>query len=149
MNHLFSLKSTSVVVVALAALFLGARGCSRTATLTGKVTYQDRPVVYGSVVVVGADGKAASGVIQADGSYEVDGVPPGDVKIAVISRDPSTGRSILRGRRPAPRPTKSGKLPQIRQDGWFPLPSKLEDPENSGLACTLSRGSNSFNIELP
>src|SRR4051812_10074770 len=72
-----------------AVIVFAAVGCGgRTATLTGKVTYQGNPVVSGSVIVLGADGTARSGVIQPDGTYAVEGVPRGPVRIGVLSPDP-------------------------------------------------------------
>ena len=74
-------------------LMLLLAGCGRSANVTGKVTYQARSVCYGTVILVSADKKVRSGVIEPDGSYTVEGVPLGDVKIAVISHDPAKGRS--------------------------------------------------------
>ena len=80
------------------AIFLaGAGGCGNTATVAGKVTYQGRPVIHGSVIFLSADKTARSAAIQPDGSYTVKSVPAGKVAIGVISRDPSKGRSVLRG----------------------------------------------------
>src|SRR5438128_758039 len=73
---------------------IGLCGCGRTATMTGKVSYKGRPVIYGSVIILHADNTARSGIIQADGGYTVEGIQPGTVKIGVISRDPSKGTSI-------------------------------------------------------
>jgi hypothetical protein len=33
-------------------------------------------------------------------------------------------------------------------ENWFPLPLKYEDPETSGLSCTLSSGRASHDIDL-
>ena len=66
-------------------------GCGSAARVTGKVTYQGRPVKYGSVIFLSADKTARFGVIEPDGSYTVESVPSGTVTIAVISRDPQEG----------------------------------------------------------
>ena len=75
-------------------LLAGVCGCGHTAKVTGKVTYQGRPVVYGSVTFLSADKTARSGAIQADGSYAVEDVPSGTVQIGVTSRDPSRGHTV-------------------------------------------------------
>jgi hypothetical protein len=121
-------------------LIAGVCGCGRTATVTGNVTYQGRAVVYGSAVFLSADNKAHAGVIGPDGSYTVEGVPPGDVKITVLSRDPSKGRMAGRARKPAPPGTNPPAAPETTVQGWFPLPAKFEDPETSGLTCTVVSG---------
>jgi hypothetical protein len=126
-------------------LLLSACGCGRTATVSGKVTYQGRPVTYGSVTFLGPDQTAHSGVIGHDGNYTVAGVYPGEVKIGVISHDPSKGRSVLRGDKPA-RPGKNGTKPGT--EGWYPLPHKFEDPEASGVGCVVSAGRVTYHIEL-
>src|SRR5262249_8602522 len=104
----------------VATVLTGATGCSRTATVKGKVTYKDRTVTYGSVVFLIADKTARSGVIEPYGTYTVEKVRPGEVKVGVISRDPSKG--------------EHGKRADHVQasKGWFPLPKELEDPEKSG-----------------
>ena len=97
-------------------LLAGVCGCGNTAKITGKVTYQGRPVVHGSVTFLSADKTARSGVIEADGSYAVEGVPSGTVQIGVTSRDPSRGHTVVRdGRRVHP----------DKIEGWFPLPAEV------------------------
>jgi hypothetical protein len=123
-------------------LLAGACGCGGTATVTGKVRYQGRPVTYGSVIFLSADKTARSGVIGPDGSYTVEGVEPGDVKIGVISRDPSKARKHVGTGSKAAAPVK----PAARS--WFPLPRKLEDPATSGLSCTVGAGHIRHDIDL-
>jgi hypothetical protein len=113
---------------------LSLTGCSRNATVTGKVTYKDRTVRHGSVVFLGADNIARSGVIESDGSYRVEEVFPGNVRIGVISRDPAKGRVQL---------DKKNAV-----EDWFPLPRDLENPATSRLGCTVGPGRTGYDIEL-
>ena len=92
-------------------LLAGACGCGNTAKVTGKVTYQGRPVVHGSVTFLSADKTARSGVIEADGSYAVEDVPSGTVQIGVTSRDPSRGHTVLQRRPPSPPRQDRGMVP--------------------------------------
>src|SRR5689334_16533406 len=81
-----------------AALIVLVGGCGgSSAKVTGKVTYHGRPVLSGAVIMVNEDGTAASGVIQPDGTYTVEGVKRGHVKIGVTSPDPARAHSILNG----------------------------------------------------
>jgi hypothetical protein len=132
----------------VAVLIAGVGGCGKTARVTGKVSYQGRDVVYGSVVFLGADNKAHSGVIGPDGTYTVEGVPPGEAKISVLSRDPSKGRSAARRQKPAQPSEKPSASPEAVK-GWFPLPSNYESPDNSGLSYTVSSGHVRHDVELP
>jgi hypothetical protein len=131
----------------LAGLLVSACGCGGTATVSGKVTYRGRPVTAGSVIFVSADQVSRFGVIQPDGSYTVDGVHPGEVKVAVISRDPAKTRSVLQGGKPA-RPGKKNAPAPPTAGGWFPIPRQFEDPETAGLACTLGAGQITHDIDL-
>jgi hypothetical protein len=115
--------------------------------VSGKVSYQGRTVTHGSVTFVSSDRHARSGVILPDGSYTVEDVHPGEVKVAVASRDPNKGTSILRGGKP-PNRNKSDRVSEARATGWFPLPRDFEDPEKSGLGCTIGTGTISHDIEL-
>ena len=130
------------------AVLASVGGCGRTAHVAGKVTYQGQPVVHGSVILLGADNKARSGVIEPDGSYTVEGVGLGEVKIAVISRDPAKGRSVLRGGNPAPGDNNGQASPKTPPAGWFPLPPNYETPATSGLGCTIDSSQVSHDIEL-
>jgi len=134
--------------VLLPILLAVAGGCSKTATVTGKVTYQGRPVTYGSVIFLNADNTARSGVIAADGSYRVENVLPGTVKIAVISHDPAKGRSVVRGRKSTPTAKTTGASPSVPAGGWFPLPPRFESPTSSGLGCDVSAGPSGHDIEM-
>ena len=123
-------------------------GCGKTAHVAGRVTYQGRPVVYGSVILVAADNKARSGVIEPDGSYAVEGIWLGPAKIAVISPDPSKGRRARRDE-PPPRSDNNGKpLSKTPPPGWFPLPTRFEDPAASGLTCVVDSSRVSHDIEM-
>jgi hypothetical protein len=124
----------------------GAGGCGKTATVTGKVSYQGRPVTYGSLIFLSADRTARSGVIERDGSYRIEGVPPGTAKIGVISRDPSKGRSVVRNQKRADAGNKEAEKTALKE--WFPLPSKFEDPAASGLSFTVDSRRVSHDIDL-
>ena len=132
----------------IAMLLAALGGCGKSTTVTGKVTYGDRAVTYGSVVLVGSDKTAHSAAIEPDGSYTIEGLLPGTFSVAVISRDPSKGRSVLRNHKPDP-PSHAGRPRQAAStNGWFPLPARCESPLNSGLRCTLNAGHVTYDIDL-
>jgi hypothetical protein len=141
-------KTRRIAAILLLVLLVGAGGCGKTATVTGNVTYQGRPVTYGSVIFLNADKTARSCAIATDGSYRVEGVLPGTVSIAVISRDPAKGRSAVRGRKSTSPAKTAGASPSVPATGWFPLPSRFESPASSGLSCDVSSGLSSHDIDL-
>lgn len=87
-----------IVVVAVVAIlcllflmqalsWLAARGMS---PLRGRVSVAGRPVTFGTITVIAADGTTLTTTIQPDGSYALPHVPPGPVQIAVSSPEPQT-----------------------------------------------------------
>ena len=146
----------AVIIVALAVL-PALTGCSTKATLTGKVSYKGRTVTSGSVIVLNDDGTAESGVIHPDGTYVVEGVKKGHVRLGVFSPNPAHARSILnpednrskampKGGKSAAKPAKPA--PKLAPADWFPIPLELGDPEKSGLSCDVDRGQFEFNIDI-
>jgi hypothetical protein len=110
-------------------------------TLSGKVSMEGKgPLKYGSVSVVGSDGVAKQGAINSDGTYSVEGIAPGSVKISVNSPDPALSKSHMR--------KKEDSAPKVDNAGWFPIPEKYGDPQKSGLTFDLKTGANSYNIDL-
>ncbi len=122
-----------------AVLLAGVCGCGHNATVSGTITYQGRPVTYGSVIVLSSDKTARSGVIEPDGSFTVEDVHPGQVKIGVISRSPAKTH-------PHQRP-EGTDLEEVRKS-WVPLPHKFEDPDKSDLGCIIGPGTVRYDIDL-
>src|SRR5262245_59700542 len=96
-----------------AALFFGACGCGKTATVAGKVSYQGHAFKHGSVLILDSDNTTRSRVIKPDSSYVVEGVKPGEVRIGVISHDP------YRGGRPGNKGNRAAAQKRATGD-WFP-----------------------------
>jgi hypothetical protein len=126
-------------------------GCgNRAGSVKGKVTYQNKPVVIGSVVLVHeATLEHLQESIRADGTYHIGNVTYGVFKIAVHSADPGT-RFVSR---PVPdNLTKQPKAtePSIRPgaDKWFAIPERYSDWRRSGLSVTVAQPSTTFDIQL-
>lgn len=78
----------SCMVFALVVV-LAATGCGqKTNKVKGKVTYDGKTVVWGSVTLLDAKGAYHQGDIDLNGNYEIANVPVGPVKIGVVSPDP-------------------------------------------------------------
>jgi hypothetical protein len=129
-------------VAGMSFLVLFVLGCSGLGDVSGTVTYQNKPVLFGTVLIECADGSIRQGNIEKDGSYTVRGVAAGDVKVAVNSPNPK-GVTIL-----------PSKIPERKQEpypvvpGWFPIPRKYDSPSTSGLTYQVRGGANTINIEL-
>jgi len=134
----------------LAVMLLSALpGCGSgkaTATVTGTVTYQGKPLPAGKVSFFGPGGQVASGLIGDDGSYEISNAPLGLVKVAVstpLPPPPEIIKAAKEGKR------RFGKGNPISVDtNTVSIPAKYNDPAKSGLSLTVTEGSQPFLIEL-
>jgi len=140
---------TALGLVSIAILSASVCGCGKnTAAISGKISYKGRAVTYGSVTFVSADKTARSGVISPDGAYSIDEVPPGNAVIAVISRNPALGRTIVKRDKSAQGGQKETTDRESSEKNWFPLPTKYESVKTSGLECTVPPRSYKLDIDL-
>ena len=127
-------------LIAAALLVLMLVGCGR-GDMSGKVTFQGKPVVFGTVMVHGKDG-LRQGAIQPDGSFTVHDIATGEARVSVNSPNP---KSI---------DLYPNKNPNFKQEpypdvpGWFAIPGKYGEVETSGLTYTIRGGNNAIDIEL-
>jgi hypothetical protein len=129
-------------LVGISVLALVAVGCSNKGDVSGKVTYKDKPLVYGTVTFEAIEGPSIQASIKPDGSYHAAGVGTGEVKVAVNSPDPKIVGSHANWKDPSKKP------PPINAPGWFAIPSQYESTQSSKLVYTVNRGDNRIDIEL-
>jgi hypothetical protein len=121
-------------------------------TVSGKVSYKGQVLSSGTVTFLSGGNVVRSSPIAADGTYTVDRVPPGPVKITVVTTRPMTA-SV-----PVPinkmDPSKMGASPDITAGPnpgagkYVPIPKQYEDPDKSGLDYTVAPGSQTKDLEL-
>jgi hypothetical protein len=110
------------------------------ARVTGKVTYQGRPVMKGTVtfVSISPNGRNATGLLDPNGNYKLqtetagDGAELGDYQVTIYAHD----EEVLQYK------------PKVPVKVERRVPEKYENPKTSGLNRTVKSGSNEFNIEL-
>jgi len=119
-------------VAGCALLAWTALGCEpQVGQVSGKVTYRGQPLRSGSVLFVNAEGKEVGrSAIAADGRYVMTDVPAGSVKVAVESHGHV--------------PPGLGGPP----GDYVPIPPRYKKAETSGLEYTVTRGSQTFNLDL-
>lgn len=113
--------------------------------LQGKVTLDDKPLTSGTVTTFGSDGLPKQGLIKEDGTYTVEKIAAGTIKLAVTSIDPEA--NVPKGREKGPQ----GKIerPKADRSKWFPIPADYGDTEKSGITFELKSGpKNTFDIKL-
>lgn len=130
------------IVLSILPLAIGCGGPAKS-TVSGKVTYQGKAMPAGFVTFVPANGAPLHAEIQSDGSYRLNNVPLGTVKIAV---KPQEGQEMPTA---MPRDPKNyGKFKAAATERKSSIPDKYTDPEQSGLTYTVTQGSQQHDIDL-
>ncbi len=133
----------------LALAFVCSPGCSPslpTATVVGTVTCNGKPVTSGDVVMVGSDGRPSlPGRVRADGTFAIDRVLPGAVKVGFFNPTPPALPAVS-----AAAAAADEELKQMHEIArlYTPTPDKYSNPQQSGLSFDLKPGHNECNIEL-
>jgi hypothetical protein len=96
--------------------------------VSGTITAQGRPVVFGTVTAITADRRTFTVPIESDGTYVLRDLPPGPVRIAVSSPNP---RPVTEQQ--AVEPPTAGGVPSATGD-------RRPAPPGSGPAAGRPRG---------
>lgn len=127
-------------VLAAAAALLTLVGCNKginKITVKGTVSVKGQKLTGGLLKFVGeGNGYYGVAVINADGTYEMTDVVPGEVKVAVVDSPHGSGSS-----NPADKPTAAPK-PSVS------IPEKYREPESSGVKYTIAPDTKELNIDL-
>lgn len=126
----------AIIVVAVLCILLLMQVWSRVAArgrspLQGRVNVAGRPVMFGTVTVVAADGTTLTTTIQPDGRYLLPHVPPGPVRIAVSSPDPQTVFQKAVANPSSAPPRDPGAAGRGRPGGAKPKGGTQEDTGNT------------------
>jgi hypothetical protein len=101
--------------------------------VSGKISYNGKPLPSGTVTFVSKDGKTTvAGTIAADGTYKVL-LPAAEYGIAITTDPPP----VKKDDKDPPK-----KVPVLK------IPAKYGDVKTSGLLYKVAKGNQSFNIEL-
>jgi hypothetical protein len=123
-----------------------AVGCgSNKGSVSGKVTYQGKPLPSGFVTFVVENGGPMHAEIQGDGSYHFDKVPVGPVKIGV---QPKSGGGSLQSTAMPRNPADFAKAKSAMTETDAPIPPKYTDPNKSELTYTVTKGPQQHDIDL-
>ena len=130
--------------------FLGC-GPSRptTAPVSGKVTYQGKPVTEGRIMFYPQHGRPATGTIGADGSYHLttfkanDGAAPGKYKVTIDATH-AVGGAQPTGPQDERSLFKSGNVPKMERL----VPQKYSRLETTDLTAEVKDGNNTIDFKL-
>lgn len=117
-------------------LLFGLVGCGSSGqSIGGTVTFQGRPLSAGFVMFQTAGG-IQQAPIEADGSYRIGGLVPGEARVAVVGpAKPAVGPDGV-----SADVVPAGELVFI--------PEKYAQVETSGLSCTVGNGTQQHDIAL-
>jgi hypothetical protein len=113
------------------------------ATLTGKVTYQGKPVSVGAIYFHGPAGEVAMGNLTDTGTFVATDIPVGEVRVSLRVQDPGVYSQQLQGaggRGAKTRPKDEDKVTSV--------PAKYSDPATSGLAYTITPGLTALDVTI-
>jgi hypothetical protein len=129
------------------------------APVTGRVTFNGKPVTEGEITFLPDNGPQAAGMIQPDGTFRLTTLSPGDG--AVVGRHQVSIRATtVTGGSMAPatfeqemewaqQGAKSGGQILIPGTVTWLVPEKYSNPETSELTAEVQSGENSFEFNLP
>jgi hypothetical protein len=118
-------------VVALGGLLVYATGRPGDALVTGQVRFDGEPLGSGTVTFVTAAGERSTS-LAPDGTYQL-AVPPGPATVLFFNH-PAVPPGLQ------DEPWNEPPLP--------PVPDRYENPQTSGLSCTVHRGRQIIPIDL-
>lgn len=137
MNSFRLSKSVGLAVAVLFAAF-GIAGCGekgvKKITLNGTISYKGQPLRSGILQLVGDNGYYGTAVINADGTFTVTDVIPGELKVS-IQQSPN-GEGSSDGKKTAAAPKAVA------------LPDKYRSAETSGLKYPITETTKDLKIEL-
>jgi len=140
-------------VAALILLLAGCGGPSRPATapVSGRVTYQGKPVPLGQIVFYPENGRPAVGSIGPDGSYRLttfetvgDGATPGRYRVTIQAMRVTGGGHA----KTFDEELRGGGSPGPAKVEWL-VPEECSRPETTPLMAEVKPGSNTIDFNLP
>ena len=146
-----------------AALVLASAGCNSRGNVAGKVTYKKAPMPGGSVLFVAVNGgsSVSATINPVDGTYSVDNMRGGEMKVYVQPYG-QPGGLIPMGGNTGPKsygPPKDIKFPEgmdakryeQKESGarYVYVPDQFANSETTTLRVTIKAGTTPFDIDIP
>jgi len=151
-------RPARLVLLLFLVASLAAAGCGKPkSTVTGKVLYKNAPLKGGTVTFVNDDGTTKVSKIGEDGTYTINDIQPGEVKILVetASLKPQTMGDARKFHYDAPKGPEGQeseykpKDPNENLKRYIPIPPMYGDLEKSDLKYMVQRGQQTFDIVVP
>jgi hypothetical protein len=145
-----------LTAVCAGLLLAGLTGCSGQSwgKITGKVTVNDKPVTSGRITFMHDDGRTALAEIKPDGSYSLEKIPVGKLKVGIESMNFAAYEAKM------PKRKEGGKMQDpndpgaatptaLTKSGATPwVPTRYNEPKSSGLTADVKDGDNKIDFPL-
>jgi hypothetical protein len=127
------------LVLALLGVQAGCGGGVKKAPVSGRLTYNGKPVKSGHVMFLSANGVAGTGELDGEGRYKLQAAV-GENTVTVESR--GVGKPL------AKQPPDAGPGYVKTAPGKLLIPERYFSPMRSGLKFTVQQGDNTANFDL-
>jgi hypothetical protein len=146
----FGSLAGTLPVAALCLAIAPLSGCGfKSASLSGTVTYQGKPLTGGSVILYCEDQQIVRGIISPDGAYSIPNVPRGPCRVTVKTHTPIPSGFSLNQELP---PVEDGPIPpwagRAHRGAAANIPERYAIPEESGLTVNVNKIQTIFDIAL-
>jgi hypothetical protein len=130
----FGARTYGLICTAAAVLFL--TGCSSQGTVSGKVSFNGKPLPGGLVSLYDSEGQTRSGGIGKEGNYTVSNVAPGKAQVFVVTLS----------ERPSIRQPENKNSTSLGE--YVAIPPKYMDKDQSGITLDVKTGKQDFDIQM-
>jgi hypothetical protein len=137
--------------VAFGVVLVPLVGCGEPqASLSGKVTFKNKPVTGGWVIFINEAEKHDRAQIKPDGTYSSTTVPIGNLKVGVEPAAKGVSANMPKGVK-KPEIPKDGPADVYAQGsgGYVDIPMYLRSPNTSKITTKVEAGAKTFDIDLP
>ena len=142
-------KVLPLLAIGLVAI-VGPIGCGpKSITVSGRVTFNGKPLTGGSVILYCQDEQIVRGIIGPDGTYVIPNVPRGVCRVTVKTHTPIPPGFSLKQHLP---PVEEGPTPPIvmrsKLQADIAIPERYGIPEESGLTIRVDKAQTIYDIAL-
>jgi hypothetical protein len=125
-------------------------GCSRpVGSVTGKVTYQGKPLKGGTVSFASTEGRQSfSASIADDGSYTIPNLVGGSYKVCVETESLKPPPGVKAGMGPGQNRSPAAARTAENLKKYVQIPDKYSSADKTDITYEFKGGSETYNIEL-
>ena len=122
----------------------GGRG-----TVSGKVVFDGKPLATGMISFHSKVGnKEVNNAAIVNGAYSISNLPAGETDVTIKSVDPAKAASGSGAKASKEGGADARSAPKEGTSNYVPIPQRYGVPDQSGLTLTVTKGEQTFNVDL-